>query len=128
MSTTTPVGPTPANTAATGLPTITGTPQVGETLTADTSGIADGDGLTNVQFNYQWIRNDGNSDTEISGATGQAYTLTRDDQGSTVKVRVSFTDDDGYLENVTSAATGTVAKPPNVAAIGQPHYGDGRAG
>ena len=35
-------------TAATGTPTISGTPQVGETLTADTSGIADEDGLENV--------------------------------------------------------------------------------
>ena len=34
------------NTAATGAPTITGTAQVGETLTAVTTGIADADGLT----------------------------------------------------------------------------------
>ena len=119
-SATTPAAPTPVNTAATGLPTITGTPQVGETLSVDTSGISDVNGLNNVQFTYQWIRNDGNTDAEISGATGQAYTLTRDDQGNTVKVSVSFTDDDGYSENVTSAATGTVAKPPNAAASGQP--------
>ena len=33
------------NTPATGAPTISGTAQVGETLTADTSGIADDDGL-----------------------------------------------------------------------------------
>ena len=32
---------TPQNSPATGAPTITGTAQVGETLTADTSGIAD---------------------------------------------------------------------------------------
>ena len=36
------------NSAATGRPSIGGTPQVGETLTADISGIADADGLTNV--------------------------------------------------------------------------------
>ena len=34
------------NTAATGAPTITGTAQVGETLTASTTGIADANGLT----------------------------------------------------------------------------------
>ena len=30
--------------------------QVGETLTADTTGIADADGLTNVSYSYQWTR------------------------------------------------------------------------
>ena len=117
---TTPAEPTTTNTAATGLPTITGTPRVGVTLTADTSGISDSNGLTSVQYAYQWIRNDGNSDTNITGATGQTYTLTRDDQANTVKVSVSFTDDDGYSESLTSAATGTVAKPPNVGASGLP--------
>ncbi len=116
----TPAEPTTTNTAATGLPTIMGTPQVGKTLTADTSGISDTNGLNNAQFTYQWIRNDGNSDTSISGATGQTYTLTRDDQGNTVKVSVSFTDDDGYSESLTSAATATVAQPPNAAPSGLP--------
>ena len=41
------------NSPATGAPTITGTAQVGETLAADTSGIADADGLTNAAFTYQ---------------------------------------------------------------------------
>ena len=36
------------NNEATGAPTISGTVQVGETLTADTSGISDADGLTSV--------------------------------------------------------------------------------
>ena len=44
---------TAANTPATGAPSISGTAQVGETLTADTSGIADEDGLENVAFSYQ---------------------------------------------------------------------------
>ena len=51
------------NTPATGLPTISGTAQVDETLTADTSGISDSDGLTNVSYSYQWIRNDGTAPT-----------------------------------------------------------------
>ena len=41
---------TAVNSAATGTPIISGTPQVGETLTADTSGIVDDDGLDNVSF------------------------------------------------------------------------------
>ena len=39
-----------ANTPATGAPAITGTVRVGETLTADTSVIADEDGLDNAAF------------------------------------------------------------------------------
>jgi len=119
-SATTPAEPTPPNQTATGQPTITGTPQVGETLSADTSGISDANGLANVQFTYQWIRNDGNTDTSIPGATAQTHTLTRDDQGKTVKVSVSFTDDDGYAESLTSAATTQVSPPPNQTATGLP--------
>ena len=46
------------NSPATGAPTISGTVQAGETLTADTSGITDADGLTNVTFSYQWLADD----------------------------------------------------------------------
>ena len=96
------------NTSATGGPTIDGTAQVGQTLTADTSGIADEDGLNQVVFSYQWIRNDGNADEDIVGATGSSYTLTGDDEGKTVKVTVSFTDGAGNPETQTSDATGEV--------------------
>ena len=43
------------NTAAAGAPTITGTAQVGQTLTAVTTGITDADGLTSPTYTYQWI-------------------------------------------------------------------------
>ena len=101
----------PSNQTATGQPTITGTPQAGETLSADTSGIADANGLTNVQFSYQWIRSDGSSDTDIVGATAQTLTLTQDDVGKAIKVQVSFTDDHGFSETLTSAATAAVTNP-----------------
>ena len=120
VTTTTPEDPTPPNTAPTGRPTIAGMAQVGETLNADTSGMSDGNGLTGVQYTYQWIRGDGTTDTDISGATAQTYTLISDDQGHTVKVSVSFTDDDGYAETLNSAATGSVARPANEAATGLP--------
>ena len=99
-----------ANSPATGQPTISGTAQVGETLTADTSGIADADGLTNATLSYQWLADD----ADISGATGSTYTLTDSDGGKTIKVRVSFTDDAGNDETLTSAATVAVAtaEPP----------------
>ena len=103
----TPATGTP-NTPATGLPTITGAAQVGETLTADTTGISDDDGLDNATFAYQWLA----ADAEISGATASTYTLADDDEGKAIKVRVSFTDDAGNDEQLTSAATGAVAAAP----------------
>ena len=77
----------PTNSAATGAPTISGTAQVGETLTASTLGIADDDGLTNVSYNYQWVRNDGTSDTDIQDATGSTHTLVDADEGQTIRVK-----------------------------------------
>ena len=104
------------NSPATGAPTITGKAQVGETLTADTSGIADEDGLTNVTFSYQW-QADG---AELSGATGSAYTLADADEGKAISVKVSFTDDAGNDETLTSAATTAVEAKPNSPATGTP--------
>ncbi len=97
------VAPKP-NTPATGAPTITGTAQVGETLRAAISGIADADGLTNVSFSYQWLVDD----TEITGATGSTYTLVAADVGKAIRVRVSFDDDRNFLETLTSEPTATV--------------------
>ena len=104
------------NSPPTGAPTITGTVEVGQTLTADASGIVDEDGLENATFSYQWLADD----ADISGATDSTYTIVDADEGKTVKVRVSFTDDAGNKESLTSAATGTVAARPNSPATGQP--------
>ena len=103
----TPIEP-PTNTPATGAPTIGGTAQVGETLTADTSVIDDEDGLDNATFTYQWLADD----ADISGATGSTYTLVDGDEGQAIKVRVSFTDDAGNEEELTSGATAAVMAAP----------------
>ena len=87
-----------------GIAGLSGTSEVGQTLTASTSGISDADGLDNVSFSYQWIANDGTADTDIQGATASTYTLSDADVGKTVKVRVSFTDDAGNRESLTSNA------------------------
>ena len=110
----------PPNTPATGLPTISGKAQVEETLTADTSGIADADGLTNVSYSYQWIRSDNGTDANIAGQTDSTYTLVAADRGKAIKVKVSFTDDADHEETLTSAATGVVAAKPNTPATGAP--------
>ena len=101
----------PTNTAAQGLPTITGTAQVGKTLTASTSGITDSNGLTNVSYAYQWIRHDltSHTNTDINGAASSTYTPQAADVGKAIKVRVSFTDDASNPEALTSAATAAVA-------------------
>ena len=96
------------NTPAAGAPTISGTPQVGETLTAGTTGISDTDGLTNAAFTYQWVADD----TDIDGATGPTYTLADDAEGKTIKVKVTFTDDRSNAESLTSEATEAVAAAP----------------
>ena len=104
----------PTNSAATGQPTITGTVEVGQTLTADTSAISDGNGLTSVAFSHQWVRSASGSDNDISGATSSTYAVTNADIDTAIKVRVNFSDDDGYSESVTSNATASVPVPAPV--------------
>ena len=92
------------NRPATGTPEISGSPRVGDELTASTDDIADADGLTGARYEYQWVRVDGTRESDIALANGPTYRLAGADLGKTVKVRVSFTDDAGSAESVTSAA------------------------
>ena len=109
--------PTPAqNSPATGAPTISGTTQVGETLTADTSGISDADGTTNATYSYQWQADD----ADIQGATDTTYTLTSSETAQTIRVRVSFTDDAGNNETLTSTVTAAVTAGPTVVPPAKP--------
>ena len=96
------------NREATGSPTIAGSPQVRETLKADTANIADEDGLDDVSYSYQWLA----AGSNIDGATGSSFTLTASQQGQTIQVRVGFTDDAGNRETLTSQATDAVAAKP----------------
>ena len=105
---TAPVKPAQSNEPATGLPAINGTAQVGETLTADTSGVADADGLSNVQYEYQWLADD----SDIAGATNATYTLTDSEESKAITVQVRFTDDADNEETLTSTATDAVAARP----------------
>ena len=80
----------PVNTAP---PTISGTPQVGQTLTA-------GNGTwTNspTSFAYQWLRCNagGNSCASVANGTQRTYTLVGADAGRTMRVRVTATNADG---------------------------------
>ena len=93
------------NTPASGTPSISGTVQLGQTLAASTTGITDPEGTTNAFYIYQWIANDGTSDSDIADATASTYTLVAADAGKTIKVKVTFTDDGGHEETLTSDAT-----------------------
>ena len=100
------------NTPATGTVAIAGTARVGRELSASLSNVADADGLTSPSYSYQWVRVDGMTETDITGATSSAYTLAADDVGKTVKVKVTFQDDVGNNETLTSDAypsVGTIA-------------------
>ena len=107
------------NTPATGLPTISGTARVGETLTVSMSGIEDADGMSGAVFSYQWVSSDGTTGTDIDKATASTYILVADDAGTSIRVRVSFTDDAGSAETLTSAPTEPVLGP-NTPATGLP--------
>ena len=101
-----------SNSPATGLPTISGTARVGETLTADMSDIEDANGLANATFSYLWVSSDGTTDTDIEKAPGSTYKLVATEQGKSIKVIVTFADDAGNEETLTSAPTGPVLREP----------------
>ena len=93
------------NLPPTGAPSIQGILEDGEELTADTVGIDDPDGLTTPNWRYQWVRIDSGTDSDITGETGSTYTLTSDDVGKQIKVKVTLTDDAMTDASLTSAAT-----------------------
>ena len=85
-----------------GLPNISGRATQGATLTADTSGIVDVDGLGS--FSYQW-QADGRA---IRGADEATFVPTQAQVGAAITVTVSYTDDGNTAESLTSVATPAV--------------------
>ena len=83
---------------------IIGNLQEDQILTVDTSNISDDDGLGSEGFSYQWLA-DGQI---ISEATNDNFILTQNEVGKEISVSVSYTDDFGTFETVTSDATAEV--------------------
>jgi Ig domain of plant-specific actin-binding protein len=102
----------PTNSAA---PTISGTSQAGQTLTAN-PGTWTSD--TTPTYSYQWQRCNaqGQSCVVISGATAQTYAVQTADVGSTIRVVVSATNPSGS-SSATSAQTAVVSQPGPAGAI-----------
>ena len=93
---------------ATGDVTVTGTVELGQTLTGTAVNVMDDDGIANVSYTYQWLR-DGQP---IPGATAQTYDIELPDIGSKLRLRVSFNDDIGFAESLLSEETATVPSGP----------------
>jgi Ca2+-binding RTX toxin-like protein len=86
------------------------TPTETQTLTA-TNAFTDADGVTAAVFSYQWQQSavgGGTTFTDIAGATTQIFTPTQNQVNRQLRVVVSYTDDNGTNETVTSAATTVV--------------------
>ena len=97
-----------SNNEPTGAPIITGTPLVGETLTADASSIADADGLG--PFSYSWVRVHEGQSTVVG--SGDTYLLTADDAHARLKVIVTYQDGFSLTEDVESALSASIASAP----------------
>ncbi|MGI5893707.1 MAG: bacterial Ig-like domain-containing protein [Candidatus Merdivicinus sp.] len=83
----------------TGSVTVTGTPKIGETLTAEVEGIP-----SDAELSYQWYR----GSSKIDGATDSTYTpMSEEDVGKRIKVEVSAS---GYLGTLEDRASSSVEK------------------
>lgn len=81
-------------------PVVTGTPELGETLT-----VSDGEwDLEDLTFGYQWLRNG----QAIEGATEATYVVTEDDLGTELAAEITASKD-GHEDG--SATSGPVAVP-----------------
>ncbi len=97
-----------------GLPAVSGTVAVGETLSVDTAGIMDPNGLTLVNYRYQWQRLDADGTNPVNLATTATYLVVSADARKRLRVMVGFADDDRNSHSLTSEST----PPVNVPATG----------
>ena len=89
------------------LPTIAGTAQKGQTLTASNGSWG---GVTPIGYAYEWQRCNasGSNCGSINKATSQNYVASANDVGKTIRVEVTATNADGKSEAL-SGPTGSIA-------------------
>jgi hypothetical protein len=104
-ATTTVAAAQPVNTAA---PTLSGT-----AVRAGTLSVSNGTwtGIGN-SYAIQWQRNTGSSWTNITGQTGNSYTLGTADENATLRAVVTATNADGTVTAATAASATVPAVPP----------------
>jgi hypothetical protein len=95
------------NDTPTGSISINGNTWLGQVLTANLSTLVDEDGLP-ATFQYKWLR-DG---ADIASATSSSYTLVQADVGFPISVNITYTDNFGQVESVTSTQTANITEGP----------------
>jgi hypothetical protein len=106
---------TPSPPVNTVRPSISGTPQSGQTLTANRGTWT---GAQPISYAYAWKRCDTNGANcaTITGATGSTYVATSADVGRTLRVSVTATNSvgsDTVTSNPTTVVQGTATPPAN---------------
>ena len=76
-----------------------GIPTEGETLTADSSGVSDEDGMNMTTATYQWY----SGGAPVVGATASTYTITNSDTGKLIQVSMTYDDSVGRSTTLLSA-------------------------
>ena len=102
-------------------PTISGDPQVGQTLTCS-AGLFDG--VPPPAFSYQWLR-DG---LAIAGATASDYTVQAADQGDSLVCEVTATNSAGRQAATSASVAIPPASPPGGGSTGGSGTVSGGAG
>ncbi|WP_448551471.1 VCBS domain-containing protein [Thalassotalea montiporae] len=80
---------------------LSGTPLVGETLTAT---VTDANGVDGGAITYTWMADD----VAIAGANSNTFMLTEAQVGANMSVSVAYTDNDNYEERIKSSETSAV--------------------
>ena len=80
---------------------ISGETISGQTLTAT---VLDVNGVNEANISYQWLSNG----VAITGATASSYTITDNEVDTTITVAANYTDNDNFVEAITSEATSVV--------------------
>jgi hypothetical protein len=89
-------------------PSVSGTPQQGQTLTANNGTWS---GAKPISFGYQWQRCDSSGCHEIYGANKPTYTLTADDVDNRMRVKVTAKNDVGSTLAISERTPRVTAAP-----------------